>query len=412
MTSEPPSSPSKQPLSGLRIVEYGRFVSAPFASKLLADLGADVIKVEDPTGDPSRHRGPFPHDVPSIEASAEFLYVNTNKRGVTLNLDTPIGQSLLRELLADADVFIENAEPGVMERRGLTAARLCKTNPRLIAASIRPFGLSGPYRDYIGSDLVTWHASALGHRYLGEPDREPLRAGGYFASFFSATAAAAATMLALQAREVTGRGQRIEISEAEALAIGILGYGLIAIFYETGEHNKRLGGRQRGGVPAAMLSCKDGYVFVFASEAHMWEGLVKAMGEPEWAKADIFKGHYRDRARYGPEIYAMMQEWLDVTGKEEIFLACQENRVPSTAVYNMAEVLHNTHLRERGFWMATEHPAVGITEQPGAPYHFNTLEWEVKRPAPTLGESNEAVLCGLLGVSKIELTGLARTGVL
>ncbi len=398
-------------LDGLRVVEYGDGISAPLAAKLLADLGAEVVKVEPPAGDRSRTLGPFPGDEPNPERSAQHLALNTNKLGVTLDLDTDTGRRLLLELVRDADVFIENAPAGVMERRGLSYGVLSGVNPRLMVASIRPFGLTGPYKGYLGSDLTAWHGSALGHRYLGEPDREPLRASGAYAAHYAGVNAAAAVMLAYHARDVIGQGQLIDISETEVLSVSTLGYGLVALFYETGHHDTRLGAAQRGGAPAAMLPCKDGYVFIFASEAHMWDGLVKAMGEPEWATAEVFRGHYRDRARYAPEIYAMMQPWLSSHGKEEIFLACQEHRVPSTAVYDIGEVFTNFHLRARGFFVQVDQPGLGRVELPGAPYRLSLAPWAVRRPAPRLGEHNKEVLCGRLGLSKAQLAALGCCGV-
>ncbi len=420
VSSSRSSFPAPRPLSlaGLRVVEHGEPVSAPFAGKLLADLGAEVILVEPPEGARARAMGPFPGDAPHAERSAEHLYLNANKLGVTLDLDSPTGRRILLDLLRDADVFIEQAPPGVMERRDLTHGVLARVNPRLIVTSIRPFGLRGPYRDYLGGDLIVWHGSALGHRYLGEPDREPLRGSGQYASFYAGVNAAAATMLAYHAREAPTRrgvsgceGQQVDISQMDALCVSTLGYGLVALFYERGIHNRRTGSSQRLGVPAALMQCKDGWVFIFASEAHMWEGLVKAMGEPEWAKAEIFKGRYRERARYAPEIYTMIQLWLDGLTKEEVFQRCQENRVPSTAVYNVAEVFHQRHLRERGFYVQMSHPDAGEYEAPGPPYRLSATPWSLRRPAPRLGEHNEEVLCGRLGLAKRELARLRQAGV-
>ncbi len=399
-------------LDGIRIIEYGRNIAAPFASKLLADLGAEVIKVEPVAGDPSRSLGPFQDDSPNPETSAQFTYLNSNKRGVTLNLDRRSGQSLLRSLLQEADVFLENAEPGDMEARDLSYSILSEINPHLVVTSVRPFGLTGPYHDLVGSDLISWHASALGHRYLGEPNREPLRSGGYFASYYAAVNAAAATLIALHARKLTGRGQRVDISVADALAVGILGYGLVGLYHELGLSNRRPGNTQRLGVPAAMLPCRDGYVFIFASESYMWDGLVKAMGEPEWAQSEIFRGHYRDRSPYGAEIYNMMRDWLNHTGKDDIFQSCQENRVPSTAVYNMREVLENTHLRERGFFLASSHPITGKSRQPGAPYKLGSTLSTIRQAAPTLGQHNEEIFCGRLGLDTSALAGLRRAGII
>ena len=141
-------------LDGIRIIEYGRNIAAPFASKLLADLGAEVIKVEPVAGDPSRSLGPFQDDSPNPETRAQFTYLNSNKRGVTLNLDRRSGQSLLRSLLQEADVFLENAEPGDMEARDLSYSILSEINPHLVVTSVRPFGLTGPYHDLVGYDLI------------------------------------------------------------------------------------------------------------------------------------------------------------------------------------------------------------------------------------------------------------------
>lgn len=408
----PPTRTPDSLLDGIRVIECGSNITAPFASKLLADLGAEVIKVEPVTGDPSRSLGPFQYDSPNPETSAQFTYLNSNKRGVTLDLDRRSGQSLFQDLLREADIFVENAEPGYMEARDLTYSVLSEANPQLIVTSVRPFGLTGPYQDLLGSDLISWHASALGHRYLGEPDREPLRSGGYFGSYYAAVNAAAATLIALHARKLTGRGQQVDISVADALAVGILGYGLVGLYHELGLSNRRPGNTQRLGVPAAMLPCRDGYVFIFASESYMWDGLVKAMGEPEWAQADIFRGHYRDRSRYGPEIYGMMGDWLNATGKDDIFQSCQENRVPSTAVYNMREVLENVHLKERGFFLTSSHPVTGEMQQPGAPYKLGVASSTIRQAAPTLGQHNNEIFCGRLGLDASALAGLRRAGII
>ncbi|MCH7554002.1 MAG: CoA transferase, partial [Chloroflexi bacterium] len=317
-------------------------------ARLLADAGADVVKVEPPGGDSARKVGPFPGGVDDPDWSGLFLYLNANKRGISLDFSEKDQLEDFKRLAAQVDVLVLDRRAVEIDALGLRREDLKGANQGLIVTAITPFGLTGPHRDYLGDDLIFVSAGGLAYATPGVPDtihdpeqEPPLRANAYVGDFLAGVQAAAATMAAVLCRSITGEGCEVDLSRQEAVAM-VLPFELAhASHHEAKKREPTI----FGAMPNAYLPCKDGYVFIFASEPHMWEGLVKAMGEPEWAKAEIFKGHYRERTRYGPEIYAMMQEWLDVTGKEEIFQACQENRVPSTAVYNMAEVLRNTHLR-------------------------------------------------------------------
>src|SRR5262245_30828672 len=175
-------TPAAQALAGLRIVELGGLVSAAYAAKLLADLGAEVIKVEDRrAGDTARRLGPFPGDRPGRETSGAFAYLNANKRGITVDLSTPTGRQIARALAREADLIIENLAPKQMTEWQLVYESLASINPGLVVTSITPFGWTGPYRDYLGNDLLAWHASGAGHHFLGEPDRAPLRPPFYHA---------------------------------------------------------------------------------------------------------------------------------------------------------------------------------------------------------------------------------------
>ncbi|HJN92152.1 MAG TPA: CoA transferase [Dehalococcoidia bacterium] len=193
-------------LKGLRVVEVGSNVSAPFAGKLLADFGADVVKIEPPgTGDPSRRHGPFPDHEPHPERSALFLALNTNKRSLTLDLDSAAGQSIFRTLAGEADAIVENTKPGTMEGRGLSWESLSQANPKLVMTSVTPFGQTGPYASYEGPNLVEFATGGQMHM-TGSPDREPLKNGGYMSDHQAGLNAFSATAVATLGASLHGEG--------------------------------------------------------------------------------------------------------------------------------------------------------------------------------------------------------------
>ncbi|MEE9284967.1 MAG: CoA transferase [Dehalococcoidia bacterium] len=401
-------------LEGLKVVEFGSFISAPYCGKLLADLGAEVIKIEPPkVGDEARRFGPFPGDVPHLEKSGFFIYLNGNKLGVTLNPSTATGFDIFTALVADADVLVENQQPGVLKALGLDYDRLSKVNPGLVMTSITTFGRTGPYRDYKGYDLTAWHGSGVAHRYVGEPDREPLRGAWYHADHWSAVAAAAATTIALAARDLTGEGQLVDISETDILATHLMGYQIVTLYHLTGEHEARAGvNAVRTGAPVGMYACKDGYVFIMPLELHHWHGLVRAMGSPDWALDPIFDVPSHERAEYAQEIDELMQPWFDERTKEEIFVALQAERVPCGPFYNAGDIVEHQHMNARGFFAEMDHPVLGRVQVPGRPYVLSETPWGLRQPAPTLGQHNQLIYGGRLGFSNVDLTDLRRTAII
>jgi crotonobetainyl-CoA:carnitine CoA-transferase CaiB-like acyl-CoA transferase len=371
------------PLIGIRVVECGGTLAAALCGKLLADLGAEVVKVEPPGGDSLRWSGPFPGDRPDPERGGLFQVANTNKLGVTLDLAGAEGRGLLVELAARADILIEDRPAD--DPLPLPDLR------HLIRVSITAFGRSGPYMRYAATDLIAWHAAGAGHRLDGFPDRAPIKPGGQQAHQWGAIAGAFGALNAYRARRFTGRGQRVDVSEAQLLAGMVVGNGQVTDYNfarRAGSHadwsSLRLGAGN-------MLACKDGYVFVLTLEPHQWDGLVRAMGNPEWARADLFAGATWDRQVYMDLIHRMMAEWLESHTKEEIFRACQAQRVPTTPVLTVAEVAQSAHLEARGFFAEIDSPHAGRLRLPGAPYKFSATPWSLRRPAPSLGEHNELV---------------------
>ncbi len=402
-----------QALAGMKVIEFGDFISAPFCAKLMADLGAEVIKIERPkAGDESRRFGPFPNDVPHLEKSGLYVYLNGNKLGVTLNPSTATGLDIFKALIADADVLVESQQPGVMESLGLGYNQLRRANPRLVYTSISTFGRSGPYRNFKGYDLQAWHGSALAHRWTGDPDKEPLRGAWYHADHWGAVSAAAASMIGLAARDAMGEGQHVDVSEAETLGMMIQGYTSVARYFLTGENSARSGDVYMGGAPVGLLPCKGGYFYIMALEDHHWQGAIRAMGSPEWAKEPLFNGPSWERAQYADIIMDFMQPWFNEHTKEEIFALFQAERVPVGPVYDAGELVNHPHLKARGFFTEMRHPVLGSVTVPGKPYNLTETPWSPRWPAPTLGQHNQLVYGGRLGCSNIDLTDMRRTGII
>ena len=382
-------------LSDLRVVELGELVSAPYAAKLLADLGADVVKVEPPEGDPARRRGPFPGDAPDPEASGLFLYLNTNKRGVRLDLATPRGREALLRLAAGADLLVENLGPRRMELLGLDAAVLAAANPRLVVASISPFGQSGPYRDRAANDLVVFHMSGYGYHLGGaveDPAREPpLKAAEAQADFVAGVNGALAALAALSARDRTGLGQRVDVAALEALVPFSFGEIARAVYEGARSGRRRAENPPTGTV--AVLPTADGHVAVSPREEHLWARWLEVMGSPPWAADERFRDRAARTANWAA-LEPLLAAWTRQRTKEEVFRAAQAVRVPAFPVNSIDGVFDWPQLDARGFFQEVEHPRAGRLRYPTAPYRFSAGGWELRRPAPLLGEhDSEVLLC-------------------
>ncbi|MFH1486124.1 MAG: CoA transferase [Chloroflexota bacterium] len=403
---------TKQALSWLKVVEYGEFIAAPYCTKLMADMGAEVVKVEAPgAGDRARQHGPFLEDIPHLERSGLFLNMNTSKLGVTLNVETATGREILLRLLQGADVLVENNPPQRMKALGLDYESLRKTNPRLIVTSITSYGQTGPYKDYKAYDINCAAASAVSIG-IGLPEREPLTMPFYQCDQQAGISAAGATYVALCARDMTGEGQHVDISETDVMHALHLGIDIYD-WREKGEKEQRSGFRDSQTVyPATTLKCKDGYVRLRAPQVAQWIRFLALMGTPEWTK----EPRYRDRramgTQYPEEVDNLLAPWLMEHTKAEIFEMCLKERVPLAPVNTVAELVNNEHLKARDYLVEVERSDTGRLTYPGAPYKFSATPWEIARPAPLLGQHNEEVYCGRLGYSREELVQLRRAGII
>jgi benzylsuccinate CoA-transferase BbsF subunit len=378
-------------LEGITVVELGHAVAAPYCARLFADYGADVVKVEPPAGDAARRWGPFPGDVPHPEKSGLFFFLNTNKRGVTLDLATEAGRDALRALVRHADVFIESQRPADMRAWGLDYASLAPLNPGLVMISITPFGQTGPYGDWHGHDLNAFHLTAAGSRYCGLPGQPPLEHGTFAAAFYGAAAAASWGLAATYGRARAGGGQHLDVSCAEAIAATFVGGQNIGAYAQDGVFHRRTGVGMPLGAPATILPCKDGHVWMLALEPGQWNGLAGVMGNPDWMQLEMFQDMFT-RAQNADAIYPLIEEWTKEHGKFEIQERCQAAGAPITAVFTVAEAVEHPHLRARGYLVEVEHPVLGTVRDLGAPFKLPASPGGPRRPAPLLGEHNDEVL--------------------
>jgi crotonobetainyl-CoA:carnitine CoA-transferase CaiB-like acyl-CoA transferase len=376
-------------LSGISIVECGEGVAASFATKLMADLGAEVIKVEPPEGDITRRYGPFPGNQPDPEKSGLFIYLNANKRGVTLDLTKEKDRVSMHSLLRNADLLVHNVAPAKRDSLGLASAKLAVAFPSLVVAAISPFGDDGPYRDWNAYELNVVNAGGWAFLSPGAsefPELPPLKAFGHQGDYQGGLHACFAALAAYFHRLETGKGQSIEVSQQECIA-GMLEMNLMHYSY-AGRETSRLGTRVLG--PWKIMDTADGHILAVCVEEDQWRRLVELMGDPEWAHEEVFQDRLA-RGRNADALYALMQEWISAQKTQELYHEAQRHRIPFAAVNNMEDLYANEHLAERGFFVELEQPGIGKIKLPGAPSKYAS-GWSIGTPAPRLGEHNAELL--------------------
>jgi len=382
-------SNNQSPFGALKIIEYGQGISAAFATKLLADLGADVIKVEPPDGDLTRRRGPFPGDKPDPEKSGLFTYLNVNKRGVTADLTEPGGRELFSRLLQRADILIHNVAPPARAGRGLESVALSAQYPPLVIAAISIFGETGPHMDYHGYELTAANASGWAFVSPGASpydDLPPLRCFGGQCDFQAGVHTAMVALAAYLHRLNSGKGQSIDISEREVVT-GLIENNLVHYTY-AGRVASRLGNRVIG--PWFIADCSDGQIFVIAVEEDQWQRLVQLMGNPEWASNELFRDRL-SRAQNNDALKALMSDWIASWKVQDLYRAAQQNRIPFAPINTMRSLYESEHLRERRFFVELEQPGIGRLRLPGMASRYGNSSWAIRRPAPRLGEHNREV---------------------
>lgn len=401
---------TKQPLAGIKVIEYGELVCAPYCAKLLADLGAEVIKIEDPgIGDVARRRAPFSNDRPDPECSGLFLYVNTSKLGITLNMRRPSGRKIFRKLISSADIFIHDKQPEEAEKLGLTFDKLKSVNPKLIVTAVTPFGQSGPYKDYKAYPLNSFQSGGEGYITPGEstyPDRPPLNLGKYVVEYDTAIAAAGAALVAYYWGQTSGVGQQVDISKQETMIFKAVVE--LSRYVSSGFLVTRF---TRGYRSGGMVPCKDGWLEFTPQTAVDWFEMFKLVGRPELADDETLHNR-KVREERAAEIKEILHPWLMAHTKEEIYNLCQSRNISIAPVYRIDEVVNSEQLKARQFFVEIEHPRAGVFKYPSAPYKFTVTPWRVKCPAPLLGQHNEEIYCGRLGYSKEDLVRLREANII
>ena len=401
----------QQVLSDLKILDITHYVAGPYCTKLLADYGAEVIKIEKPgKGDGARRRGPFHKDEPHAEKSGLFLHLNTNKKGITLNLKSTTGVKLFKELVKDADILVENFEPRVMPSLGLEYEALEAINPGLVMTSISNFGQTGPYRDYRATELVSF-GMGLHMIHEGEPDREPIQFPGYKTQYLAGTYAAAATMGAYFGSKSTGKGQHVDISIVECQLSPPEGAATLMLYAFCGTESVRTGHRAEGLYPHGIYPCKDGHIFIYGTILNFWPRIAAWMGMPELGEDPRFTNLQTRREHHG-EFDAIFMPWLLEQTKEEIFHSAQAHRIPVTPVNTIDNVLKDPQFNARDLFVEVEHPVAGRLTQPGLPFNLPEAPSQPQQPAPLLGQHNREVYCERLGYTKEDLVRLREGGVI
>ena len=385
-----------------------------FCAKLLADYGADVVRIEPPWGDPARTRGPFRGDMPNPEASYYFLYYNTNKRSITLDIETESGRSLLRRLAATADVLVESLPVGYLEGLGLGYESLRGINPRLVMASISPFGQSGPWKRYKSSDLIALAASGY-MQITGEPDGPPVRQGNEQSHFPGSQHAAVAIMGALYYRDMlSGEGQYIDVSLQEALITYYTDAHPALAWMQLGENVTRVGTNSTLVVPLGAFPCQDGWISAGIITPREWDTLAEWIYEVtgnEEVLNEQYRGGNQDRAPHIDILTAMFIDFSSRFTAEELFHEGQRRNLVFLPVTDVSDLLEDPQLEASHTWTEMDHPHVGRLKYPLGVFDIEGVT-PSSSPAPLLEQHNRDIYCGELGLTEQELVELRAGGII
>jgi CoA:oxalate CoA-transferase len=392
------------PLADITVLDFGQIYQGPYATFLMAKAGADVIKIEPPGGEPLRRR------VISTggDTTLPMAMLNANKRAVTLNLKAEAGKNLLKQMVAKADVLLENFSPGTLDGLGVGYEVLKDINPRLIYATGTGFGISGPDRDNLAMDFTIQAASGI-MSITGDPDGPPMKAGPTLVDFMGGIHLYAAVMTALLQRTATGQGQLVEVAMQETV------YPSLASSYDyhlrTGKLPPRAGNRQAGlsSAPYNAFRTNDGWVAVnVVTEAH-WQNLLRAMGRDDLLDDPRFSTNTA-RTENMAATEALVTAWTIGLGKKEVAAAAKRYKIPAAAVRNAVEVMNDPHMHERGMLQRIDHPSLGPIIVPNSPLRLHGSDRVGPIPSPSLGQHNAEVYGAWLGLGEADLAELKRAG--
>lgn len=396
-------------LSGYRVLDLTDSNGA-YCTKLLADLGADVIKIERPEGDPGRGIPPFAGDTPHLEKSLFFLHRNANKRGVTLRLDTVEGSNILKRLVKTADVLVENSPPDYMGNLGLDYSVLSEINPGLIMSSITEFGHSGPYKERKGSNLVDFAMSGI-MITSGYPGKEPCLLPGSPAYDSASVHASVSIVAALYMRSATEQGQYIDTSVHVTSRTGLYPWIIPNYSYALNPGDPPPTSENRMGAQIyPVYPCKDGFIRIIALTPRQWDALVRVLDNPDVLQTEEWRS-FMYRIGNADDLYALMLEFTTKYTMRELFEAGRREGVPIAPILSIADFYNSPQTKAREYFVEVDHPVAGKADYPGPPYKWTETPAVIRRPAPCLGEHNEEVYCQELGLSRDNLASLRGGGI-
>jgi crotonobetainyl-CoA:carnitine CoA-transferase CaiB-like acyl-CoA transferase len=400
-----------QPLAGLLVVDLSEWVAGPNCTKLLADFGARVVKVERPGGDPARRLGPFPGDVPEPEASGLFLHLNTNKESIVVDPSRPDGVEIVRELASRADVLVESFRPGTLASWGIAPADLIARNPRLVVTSVTPFGQTGPYRSWEMTEIVAFAMGGM--NVSGLADREPVKMIGNVVLMQSGATACVATLGALFCAQERGMGQHVDVATFETQNGSLDRRRYYLLSYEYSGTIAQRAAAVGAGRPAAggRFECADGKL---VTTGRIWPDhvgrMVHVLGEAHLTA--LWESHGVEVMSEYPELVnGHLARWAATRPSRDAMREAQAAGWPVVVVNDPLLLLDDDHLRARGFWVTAPHPVAGSLTHAGAPWRLDGGGWALHRTAPTLGQDTDEILEHLLGIRSDRVAELRRAGV-
>lgn len=399
-----PNGRPNLPLAGITVIDLGQIYQGPYATLLMAKAGARIIKVEPPKGEPARLRA-----MVGMSATFPFAMLNSNKQGISLNLKHPKGKALLKQMVARADVLLENFAPGVLDRLGLGWPVLREINPRLVYASGTGYGLDGPDRDNLAMDLTVQAASGI-MSITGFPDGPPVKAGPAIVDFMSGIHLYAAVVTALYEREITGQGRMVEVAMQESV-YPTLASNLSFLYNRKGELPPRTGNRH-GGLsiaPYNVYATSDGHIAIITVTEDHWLGILDAIGRPELKNDPRFTPNH-ERVKRMQEVDDIVEAWTRTKTRDEAIAILRQFRVPSAPVRNLREVIEDKHMHERGMLEEIDHPELGRITVPTSPLRFHGADKVETTPSPSVGQHNGEVFGDWLGLSEAEMAELKADG--
>lgn len=392
-------------LGGLKVLDLSEDIAGSFCARLLADYGAEALKLEPPGGAALRRLGPFFQDDPHPEKSLFFLTLNLNKKGATLNLETGAGQAILKQLVPHVDVIVESYRPGYLAGLGLGYADLQPLNPALTMTSITPFGQTGPYSQYRGEEIVNY-AMGMIMSISGVQGKEPLKHGGFQAQYEGGLFAAAATAMALFNREFTSAGEHVDVSITECVASTMMATQTIYPFTGGTQTRRRASGSMFGNP----MPCRDGWIIVQTGGGASWEDLAGFFQSPE-----LLEERFADRAQRaenGAELDRIVVESIKERGKWELFPQAAAARMLFGLVQTPLELAQCPQLESRNFYREIDHPVIGRLRLPAELFKLSETPYQLNQPAPTLGQHNREIYIDGLGYDRRQLERLQQSGTL